>query len=165
MRVLIVDDHLVVRESLKQFLERIQGVEVPVKTCSSGECPKIARESNHDIVLLGLTLSTIDPIELLKQMRVDKPKLPVMVFSILDDDRYCGRLLRAGASGILTNTSAATELAEALARVYSGRKYISPSLAEIMTDVSSDEDTSLLDILSDREYEVMVSLASGRRIK
>jgi len=165
VRVLIVDDHLVIREGLKQLIERDRESEAAVEACSSEEALKLLQDSSHDVVLLGLTLSTIDPIELLKQVRAGKPKLPILVMSVLGEEQYCGRLLRAGASGILTNNSAATELTEALARVSRGRKYISPSLAERLTEVPIDEDISLLDTLSDREYEVMVSLASGKRIK
>jgi len=163
--ILIVDDHLVVRQSLKHFIENAQELMATAETCSSHEALKLIQGNTHDVVLLGLTLSAIDPIELLKQIRADRPKLPVLVLSVLDEERYCGRLLRAGASGILTKDSTASELAEALTRVSQGRKYISPSLAEKLTDFPADETTSLSDALSDREYEVMVSLASGKRIK
>lgn len=165
MRVLIVDDHLVVRESLKQFIEGITVSEATVETCSSGEALTLVQGGGHDVVLLGLTLLAIDPIEMLKQIRADKPKLPVLVLSSLDEEQYCSRLLRAGASGILTNSSATGELGDALTRVFHGRKYISPSLAERLTEIPAGEDTPLHETLSDREYEVMVSLASGKRVK
>lgn len=165
MRVLIVDDHLVVREGLKQFIEGIPASEATVQTCSSGEAFKLIKSGGQDVVLLGLTLSTIDPIEMLKQIRTSQPKLPVLVLSVLDEEQYCGRLLRAGASGVLTNNSTANELGDALARISHGRKYISPSLAERLTEIPDDEYTPLDETLSDREYEVMLSLASGKRIK
>lgn len=165
MLILIVDDHLVVRQSLKHFIENAQELVATAEACSSHEALKLTKANAYDVVLLGLTLSTIDVIELLKQIRADRPKLPVLVLSVLDEEQYCGRLLRAGASGILTKDSADSELAEALTRVSGGRKYISPALAEKLTDFPADATTSLREALSDREYEVMVSLASGRRIK
>ena len=165
MRVLIIDDHIILRQGLKHSIENAQGFVASVETCSSEETLKLVKKKVHDTVLLGLTLSTIDPIELIKQIRTDLPRLPVLVLASLDEEQYCGRLLRAGASGILTKDSASDELVDALDRVYQGRKYITPSLAEKMTDIPADGSTSLPDTLSDREYEVMVSLASGRRIK
>ena len=165
MRLLIVDDHLIVRQGLRHFIENAQETAPIVETCSGDETLKLVKRNAHDVVLLGLTLSTIDPIELLKQIRTDKPQLPVLVLSNLDEEQYCGRLLKAGASGILTKESAPGELADALDRISHGRKYISPSLAERLTDIPTDGNTPLPDVLSDREYEVMVSLASGRRIK
>ena len=165
MRILVVDDHLIVRQGLKHFIEKAQETAPTVETCSGDETLKLLQRNAHDVLLLGLTLSTIDPIELLKQIRADRPKLPVLVLSNLDEEQYCGRLLKAGASGILTKESTPGELADALDRVSRGRKYISPSLAERLTDIPTDGNTPLSDVLSDREYEVMVSLASGRRIK
>ena len=163
--MLIVDDHLVVRESLKQFLEGTPAPEAIVETCSSREALKLVRRDYPDVVVLGLTLSTIDPVEMLKQIRAGRQNLPVLVLSVSDEEQYCSRLLRAGASGILTNSSTALELGDALIRVSRGRKYISPSLAERLTEIPTDEDTPLHETLSDREYEVMVSLASGKRVK
>ncbi len=127
MRVLVVDDHIIVRQGLKHFIESASETVASPETCSSGEALKLIQSNAYDVVLMGLTLSTIDPIELIKRIRADKPKLPLLVLSALDEEQYCGRLLRAGASGILTKDSAPDELAEALDRVSHGRKYIVPS--------------------------------------
>ena len=165
LRILIVDDHLIVRQGLKQFVESASENVMAAETCSGQEAIKLVQRNAHDVVLMGITLSTIDPIELLKQIRADKPKLPVLILSVLDEEQYCGRLLRAGASGILTKESVTSELVDAVTKVYRGGKYVSPSLAERLTDFPADRSTSLPDALSDREYEVMVSMASGKRIK
>jgi len=165
VRILLIDDHIIVRQGMKHLIASASEAVVSTETCSSGEALKLIQSNAYDVVLMGLTLSTIDPIELIKQIRADKPKLPLLVLSALDEEQYCGRLLRAGASGILTKDSAPDELTEALDRVSHGRKYISPSLTEKLTDIPADESASLPDVLSDREYEVMVALASGRRIK
>ncbi len=165
LRVLIVDDHLIVRQGLKHFVEGASGNVMTAETCSSQEAVKLLHGNTHDVVLLGIALSGTNHIELLKQMRAIKPNLPVLILSVSEDEQYCERLLRAGASGILMKQSASSELVDAITKVSRGRKYISPSLAEILTDFSADGNTSLLDALSDREYEVMLSIASGKRIK
>ena len=165
LRILIVDDHLIVRQGLKQFLESASENAMTAEICSGQETAKLVQRNTPDVVLMGITLSTIDPIELLKQIKADKPKLPVLILSVLDEEQYCGRLLRAGASGILIKGSATSELVDAVTKVYRGGKYISPSLAERLTGFPADASMSLSDTLSDREYEVMVSLASGKRIK
>ena len=122
MRVLVVDDHIIVRQGLKHFIESASEPMASAETCSSGETLKLIQSNAYDVVLMGLTLSTIDSIELLKHIRVERPKLPVMVLSVLNEEQYCGRLLRAGASGILTKESDFSELADALARISHGRK-------------------------------------------
>jgi two-component system invasion response regulator UvrY len=165
LRILIVDDHLIVRQGLKQFVESASENVMTAEACSGQETIKLVRRNAPDVVLMGITLYTIDPIELLKQIRADKPKLPVLVLSVLDEEQYCGRLLRAGASGILTKESATSELSDAVTKVSRGGKYISPSLAERLTDFPPDGSISLSDALSDQEYKVMVSMASGKRIK
>ena len=165
LRILIVDDHLIVRQGLKQFVESASENIMTAEACSRQETIKLVRSNAHDVILMGINLSTIDPIELLKQIRADKPKLPVLILSVLDEEQYCGRLLRAGASGILTKESATGELVDAITKVSRGGKYISPSLAERLTGFPTDGSVSLTDALSDREYEVMISMASGKRIK
>jgi two-component system invasion response regulator UvrY len=165
LRILIVDDHLIIRQGLKQFVESASENAMTTEACSGQETIKLVQRNAPDVVLMGITLSTIDPIELLKQIRTDKPKLPILILSILDEEQYCGRLLRAGASGILTQESATSELLDAVTKVSRGGKYISPSLAERLTDFPPNGSIPLSDVLSDREYKVMVSMASGKRIK
>ena len=165
LRILVVDEYLIIRQGLKQFVESASGNVMTAEVCSGQETIKLVKRNAYDVVLMGTTLSTIDPIELLKQIRADKPKLPALIISTSDEEQYCRRLLRAGVSGILTKESAPNELVGALTKVSRGGKYISPFLAEILTGFPSDGSMSLPDVLSDREYEVMVSLASGKRIK
>lgn len=165
LRTLIIDDHLIVRQGLKHLVESTSGSVMTAETCSGQEAVKLLHGNAHDIAIMGITLSGTNHIELLKQMRAVKPDLPILILSASDEEQYCERLLRAGASGILMKQSASGELVDAIMRVSRGRKYISPALAEIMTDIPSDRDVPLEDTLSDREYEVMVSIASGKKIK
>lgn len=164
-RILIVDDHLIVRQGLKQLIEGVPENIMIAEVCTGQEAIRIIQGNAHDIILMGINLSTIDPIELLKQITTTKPKLPVLILSISDEEQYCGRLLRAGASGVLTKENATDELMDAITKVSTGRKYISSYLTERMTGLPVDESVSSPDALSDREYEVLVSLASGKRVK
>lgn len=163
--VLVVDDHQIFRRSIANLVTGASNNSITAVESSGKDCIGLVRKSNFRLVLIGTTLSTIDPIELLKQLRHDSPGLPVLVFSSTEEEQYFRRLLRAGASGILTRESTAGEAAEAVEKLLAGRKYISPSLAEMLTDFTPDNDAPLSEALSDREYEVMISIVSGKRIK
>lgn len=164
-RLLIVDDHLIVRHGLKQLVEGASDGVVTAETCSSQEAIKLLNGNIPDVILIGTTLSGTDQIELLKQLRASKPKLPVLILSVSDEEQYCRRLYRAGAVGILIKQSASSEIVDATTKVSRGGKYVSPALAERLTDFSADGDLSSTDSLSDREYQVMVSITSGKRMK
>ncbi|HEY95678.1 MAG TPA: response regulator transcription factor [Dehalococcoidia bacterium] len=163
--LLVVDDHIIVRQGVKNLIENASNNSISVKECSGHEGLKLVRKGPYQAVLIGLTLTSIDPIELVKQIRDDKPGLPILVLCSVDEEQYYGRLFRAGVTGILTRESASDELLDAIKKLFSGGRYISPSLAEKMTGIPSDDDTSLMVTLSDREYEVMVSMVSGKRVK
>jgi two-component system invasion response regulator UvrY len=165
LRILIVDDHLIIRNGLKQLIEAAPGKTAAADSCSSQESLKTIRDNNYDVVLFGTALSATNSIELLKQVKAEEPELPVLILNAPNEEQHCSRLLRAGASGILTEQSAAAELMEALAKLSCGRKYISPSLAESLSDFSRNDDASLSEMLSDREYQVMMALSSGKKIK
>lgn len=162
-RILVVDDHLIVREGLKGLIAGLSG-SPPADVCSGRDAVKCVRQKSYDAVLVGVALSGISHTELLRHLHDEKPQLPVLVLNFTNDNGYCGRLLRAGASGILTRDSGAAELAEALAMLSRGRRYISPSLADSLADPNGG-DSDPATMLSDREYEVMVSISSGKRIK
>ncbi|UCD10191.1 MAG: response regulator transcription factor [Dehalococcoidales bacterium] len=163
--VLVIDDHLIVRQSLKNLIENASNNSITAEECSGQESLKLIRKESYQAVLIGLTLTAIDPIELLKQIRDEKPDLPILVLCSVDEEQYYGRLFRAGVTGVLTRESAADEFLDAIKKILSGGRYISPSLAEKMTGIPSEGDDSLLVTLSDREYEVMSSMVSGKRVK
>jgi len=165
LRILIAHNHPIIRQGLKQLLENTPDIVVVGEAGSDHEAIKELDENACDIVLLGIASSGINSIELLKQIKVIKPDLPVLMLSVSAEEHYCERFLRAGASGFLTEQSAANELVDAVKKVSSGRKYITPSLMEKLAEFSTGGDKPLLDTLSDREYEVMVSIASGKKLK
>jgi DNA-binding NarL/FixJ family response regulator len=163
--VLVIDDHFIIRQALKSSIEKASNNSISVEVCSGQDSLKLIRKGSCQAVLIGLTLSSIDPIELLKQIRDDKPDLPILVLCSVNEEQYYRRLFRAGVTGVLTRESTADELLEAINRLFSGGRYISPSLAEKMTGIPSEGSVSLMETLSDREYEVMVSMVSGKRVK
>ena len=165
LRILIVDDHLIISQGLKHLVEGNSGNVMTAELCSSEDALKLLHRNAHEVVLLGMTFSGTNHIELTKQIRAVKPNLPVLILSVSDDEQYCERLLKAGASGILVKQSNSSELVDALTKISKGRKYVSPPLAERMTNFPTDRGVPLQETLSDREYEVMAAIASGKRIK
>jgi two-component system invasion response regulator UvrY len=163
--VLVVDDHLIVRRGLKTSIETASNNTISVEECSGQQSLQSIRKKSYQAVLIGLTLTSIDPIELVKQIRDDKPDIPILILCSVDEEQYYGRLFRAGVTGVLTRESTADELFKAINILLNGGRYISPSLAEKMTGIPSEDEVSLMETLSDREYEVMVSMVSGKRVK
>jgi two-component system invasion response regulator UvrY len=161
MRLLVVDDHLIFREGLVHLLENVPDCSVRAEICSSKDAVKLVNRSNPDIVLVGVALTDVDHISLLKDIKAGRSSLPVLVITTSVDEQLGGRLIRAGASGILTQDSEISELTSALIKISQGHRYITPSLDYISKDTNQQPE----DTLSDREYSVMVAIISGKRIK
>ena len=123
------------------------------------------RKEDWDLILLDISMPGRGGIDTLKQLKVEKPKLPVLVLSMYPEDQYAIRALKAGASGYLTKGSAPEELIEAIQKVSQGGRYISASLAESLAwHVGINSDKPLNETLSDREYQVMIMIASGKTV-
>lgn len=163
IRVLIADDHAIVREGLKQIVAESSDMIVADEAGDGKEALKKALEGDFDVVVLDITMPGINGLDALKQIRSQKPKLPILVLSMHPEEQYAVRVLRAGASGYLTKESAPEELITSIRRVSKGMKYISPSLAErLVSELENDHHGPLHETLSDREYQVMCMIASGR---
>lgn len=163
IRVLIADDHAIVREGLKQIVAESSDMIVADEAGDGKEALKKALEGDFDVVVLDITMPGINGLDALKQIRSQKPKLPILVLSMHPEEQYALRVLRAGASGYLTKESAPEELITSIRRVSKGMKYISPFLAErLASELGNDHDGPLHETLSDREYQVMCMIASGR---
>jgi len=167
IKVLIVDDHTIVREGLRQILEDTSDIAVTGEASSAQEVVNKVKTNNFDIVLLDISLPGRSGLDVLKQLKSIKPDLPVLVLSMHPEEQYAIRSLRAKASGYLTKESASDELIKAIRKVAQGRKYITSSLAEKLAFELEDSSSgsSSHEILSDREYQVMCMIASGKRIK
>ena len=166
IRVLVVDDHPIVREGLKQILSDTEDILVVDEADSGQAVLDCAAKTNFDVVLLDISMPGRDGLEVLRELKQLKPKIPVLILSMYPEEHYAVRVLRGGASGYLTKASAPDELITAIRKVASGRKYISATLAERLTyELDRDASKPLHEILSDREYQVMHMLSTGKSVK
>lgn len=165
IRVLMVDDHAVVRRGLRQILEETRDMQVADEACDGGEAVSKVEERNYDVVILDICLPGRNGLEVLKEIRRRRPRLPVLVLTVYPADQYAVRALRAGAAGYLTKTSVPEELVSAIRKVVAGGKYVSSALAEeLVTQISAGGSNTPHDQLSDREFEIMLMIAGGTTI-
>lgn len=165
-RILIVDDHPIVRDGLKQILAGTDDLVVGGEASNADEALALVRASEWDLVVLDVTLPGRTGIDLLRDLRRERPRLPVLVLSIHSEEELGVRAVRAGASGYLNKGSAASDLVRAIQLVVGGSKYISRSLADrLIEELQRDSNKPLHETLSDREYEVMALIASGKSMK
>lgn len=166
LRILLVDDHAIVRQGVRQLLLN-HAVAREVVEADSGVQALASLDSDHpfDVVLLDISLPDMNGVEVLKRMKRRAPRTPVMMFSMFREDQYAVRSLKAGAAGYLSKAVTAPQMIEAIRQVAAGRKYVSPALAEALADyVSFDNDQLPHEKLSDREYQTLCLLASGKRL-
>jgi two-component system invasion response regulator UvrY len=166
MKVLLVDDHAVLRQGLKSILEP----EFPNMTaleCGSGpDAVAWVQREECDLVILDLRLPGFDGMEALRAIRAVRPRLPILIVSMHDEDEFAVRALRLGASGYLTKDMAAEKLVEAVERILSGGKYVSVTLAgKLASALSRPSDGTPHDALSKRELQVLQLLALGKTVK
>jgi two-component system invasion response regulator UvrY len=165
IRILIADDHAIVRAGLKQFIADQVDMEVAAEAASGAEAIAAVRAGDFDVVLLDISMPDKNGIDTLKTLRHVKPELPVLMLSAYAEDQYAVNLLRAGAAGYLNKEAASTQLVGAIRTVVQGRKYVSPSLAQILADgVSGDADRPLHAELSQREFQIFCKLAAGAAV-
>lgn len=164
-RILIIDDHEVVREGVKTILSEQTGTAVFGEAGAGPEALRFVREQEWDLVVLDLSLGDRSGLEVLKELKNIRPKLPVLILSMHSEEQYARRAFRAGAAGYVTKDSSRAELAEALNKVAAGGKYVSSSLAEkLIADLERGLDRPPHETLSDREFEVMCLIASGKSV-
>ena len=164
MRLLVIDDHAVVRAGLRHFLADHPDIEIDEADCAAAAIMKI-RSIAFDLVLLDLSMPDRDGVDVLKQIKRDCPALPVLVLSMHPESRYAVQVLRHGASGYLQKEALPGELIGAIRMVRQGRRYISPALAELLaSELNHSDDRPLHDQLSERERQVFMSLAQGETV-
>jgi len=166
IKILIADDHAIVRAGLKQIVADTSDMVVAGEAVDGQEVLDKVRKEDWDLILLDISMPGRGGIDTLKELKVEKPKLPVLVLSMYPEEQYAIRALKAGASGYLTKESAPEELIEAIRKVSQGGKYISMSLAENLAfHVGTNSEKPLHETLSNREYQVMLMIASGKTVK
>lgn len=166
VRILIVDDHFVVRQGLKQILAATYEGAVFGEASCAQEALDLAWKSPWDAVLLDVSMPGRGGLELLKDLRQSSPKLPVIVVSMHPEEQFALRVLKLGASAYIRKDSAGQELIKAVQSALAGSKYITPSIAQrLAVNLERDGDGPSHETLSDREYQVMCLLASGKTVK
>ena len=166
IRILIADDHPIVREGLKQILAETSDMAVAGEAANGQEVLDRACTNDLDLVLLDIAMPGRGGLDILKQLRREKPTLPVLMLSVYPEEQYAVRALKAGASGYLTKESLPKELVAAIRKVSQAGKYVSSSLAEkLAVYLQADAEKPVHELLSDREYQVMVMIASGKTVQ
>jgi two-component system, NarL family, invasion response regulator UvrY len=163
MNILIVDDHAIVRQGLRQILmESDSTIFIKEADCGSDAIRQV-REGEWNVVVLDISLPDRNGIDILKQIKKEYPKIPVLMLSMHEEGLYAIRALKAGASGYITKQSAPAELMAAIHQVARGRKYLTATLAEAMADsLGANYERSPHETLSDREYQTLCLIASGK---
>lgn len=166
IRVLIADDHPLVREGLKKILKGEVDISVVGVAANGAELLSIVQNQNLDVVVMDFSMPGRTGLDVLKELRDHRPKLPVLILSMHPEERFAVRVLKAGAAGYLTKESAPEELVKAIHKVAGGGKYVTPTLAEkLACDVGKNPDNPPHETLSDREYQIMCMIASGTSVK
>lgn len=165
LKILLVDDHAIVRQGVKQLLlDRGAATEVAEADTGAGALALIG-QVDWDIVMLDISLPDMNGIEVLKRLKQKAPRVPVLMFSMYREDQYAVRALKSGAAGYLSKTSTAAQMIGAVQQVAAGRKYVSPAMAEALAlYVSLDGEQLPHEKLSDREYQTLCMLGSGKRL-
>lgn len=165
MRVLIADDHPVVRHGLKQILAADPELTVVGEAKDGTEALDLARRLAWDVAILDYAMPGRSGLELLREFKREFPERPVLILSIYPEELHATRVLKAGGAGYINKQTASEELAPAIRKVVSGGKYVSPTLAEkLAIDTISDAQQLPHETLSDREYRVMWLIASGKQV-
>ena len=154
IRLLVADDHKIVRDGLKRILAATPDLQVADEAASGDEALRLVRSNDYDLAVLDMSMPGLAGIDLIKRLKLEKPKLKLLVLSMHGEAQYAARALKAGASGYLNKDSAAEQLVGAIRKIAAGGVHISEAAAAGLLTVSSEK-------LSDRELEVLRLLASG----
>ncbi len=164
--LLIADDHALFREGLKQILAETPDMTVTGEASDGREVWDLLLKNHYDVILLDISMPGRNGIDVLRQIKSEKPEIPVLMLSMYPEEQYAIRALKAGASGYLTKMTASNELIEAIRRLAMGRQYISTSLAEkLALFLGSEHKRGSHQHLSDREMLVMCMIAEGKTVK
>ncbi len=167
IRILIADDHTILREGLKRILDGVEDICVVAEAVDGHDTLNKVRTEKFDVLLLDLSMPGRSGVDLIHQIKAEFPKLPILILTMHEEEQYAVRAIRAGASGYLTKESAGTQLVSALRRIASGRPYISNAVAEqlaLSAMPKQQQAQAQHSNLSDREFEVFLHLAKGKSI-
>ena len=164
IKLLVADDHAIIREGLKQIITDTRDIIVVDEASNGNEALNNALKKDYDVIVMDISMPDKNGLEVLKELKTRKPYLKILIFSMHPEEQYAIRALKAGASGYLTKDSLPEELITAIRKVVLNHKYVSSSLAEKLAgELVSNTEKTLHSVLSDREYQVMLMMASGKR--
>jgi two-component system, NarL family, invasion response regulator UvrY len=165
IRVLIADDHAIIRQGLKQILSDTEDLEVTGEADGGIPAVQMIRDHQYDVVLMDVSMPDRNGIDSLKLIRKENPRLPVLMLSMHPEEQYAIRALRAGAAGYLSKQGAPEQLVTAIRQVASGKKFVSAAVAEELANaIGEDFDRPPHEKLSDREYQTLCMISSGKTL-
>tara|TARA_B100000029_G_scaffold353141_1_gene345757 strand:- start:357 stop:995 length:639 start_codon:yes stop_codon:yes gene_type:complete len=165
IKTLIVDDHSIVREGLKRILDESDDINVVAEVGNGEDAIRLVQNNKFDMIILDISMPGKSGLELLRDIKSINPEQHVLILSMHSENIYAKRTLLAGASGYMTKESASDDLVDAIYKIQSGGKYISPSLAEILVDaIGHDANIPVHELLSNREYQVFEMIAIGKKV-
>jgi DNA-binding NarL/FixJ family response regulator len=166
IEILLVDDHAIVREGLRRIIDDTTGITISAEASTGQDALNLIWKEKYDLVILDISMPGKNGLQTLKEIKKHDAKLPVLMLSMHAEKQYAMRAIKAGASGYLTKESASEQLVSAIRKIFDGRKYISPGVAELLvTDIYHDEDKELHEYLSDREFEIFKLIVRGDSAK
>lgn len=162
IRILIADDHAVVRQGLKQFLAETPDLMIAGEAQDAWETLAKVRDQEWDLVMLDISMPGQNGLEVLREIKREKPALPILIFSMFSEDEYAMASLKAGASGYLTKESAPVQIIEAIRVVAQGGKYVSPALVDkLLSPTGQQREPLPHELLSKREFEILLLVSRG----
>ena len=166
INILLADDHAIMRKGLREILAKISDMKIVDETNNENELLHKAENKDYDVILLDASINDRQGASLLKLLKSKKPELPIIVLNMFSKEQNAALILKEGAAGYLTKESEPEELVVAIREVYHGKKYINPAIAQkIAFDLTSIDEKPALEILSDREYQVLLLIAQGKTLK
>lgn len=165
IRILIADDHTVVRRGVKEIVSEEPDMVVAGEVHSAQEVLELVRTQQWDVLVLDISMPGRSGLDVLKELKQERPRLPVLVLSMHPEDQYAVRVLKMGAAGYLSKASTSEELVKAIRKVVARGRYVSPSLAEkLAVDLASNDERPPHETLSSREYQVLCLIGSGKGV-
>ena len=169
IRVLVCDDHQIVRQGIRQILADAADIATPLEAATGPAALQKVREGSVDVVLLDIALPVRDGLDVLKQLKAEQPRLPVLMLSTYPDRQYAVRSMKLGAAGYLNKSADSEQLIDAVRKVAAGGLFVTPAVAELLAGAlqqprSAGDDTPLEQVLSHREHQVFLLLSQGRSV-
>jgi DNA-binding NarL/FixJ family response regulator len=165
IKILIADDHPVVREGLKQIISKADDMKVICEALNGTEVLDLIGKQSPDVVVLDIGMPGKDGLDVLKDIKKSNPSLPVLMLSMFPEEQVAVRTFKIGAAGYMNKETAPKELVNAIRKIHAGGKYVSAALAErLVSDLDSDSNKKPHEILSDREFQVLRMIAAGKDV-